>query len=91
MLPQREPGNDWSEALPPVREPGQDWRAEALPRLPSVRELATLFQAKPSPEPLPRRSLLKVKTIDIKTLFYTRGLGLVVLYVMVSQQYSFYL
>jgi hypothetical protein len=63
MLPQREPGNDWPEVLPPVREPGQDWRAEALPRLPSVRELATLFQAKPSPEPLPRRSLLKVKTI----------------------------
>jgi hypothetical protein len=58
----REPGNDWPE-VPSVREPGQDWRAEALPRLPSVRELATLFQAKPSPEPLPRRSLLKVKTI----------------------------
>jgi hypothetical protein len=48
---------------PASQEPGQDWRAEALPRLPSVRELATLFQAKPSPEPLPRRSLLKVKTI----------------------------
>ncbi len=32
----------------------------ALPRLPSVRELATLFQPKASPEPLPRRSLLKV-------------------------------
>jgi hypothetical protein len=83
MLPQREPGNDWPEVLPSVREPGQHCRAEALPRLPSVRELATLFQAKPSPEPLPRRSLLKVKTIDIKTPFFTHGLGLVVLYVIV--------
>merc|ERR1719431_2384409 len=37
---------------------------EKVPTLPSVKELAVKFQPKKSPEPKPRRSLLKKKSSD---------------------------
>lgn len=39
---------------------------EIIPTLPSVRDLATKFQIKKSPEPKPRKSLIKVKLFRIK-------------------------
>merc|ERR1711978_332103 len=42
----------------------EDCEAETPPCLPSVRELAVRFQPRKSPEPKPRRSLLKKKAAE---------------------------
>ena len=49
-----------------VNEYDDEQQFNIIPTLPSVRDLATKFQVKKSPEPKPRKSLIKVKNVEFK-------------------------
>ena len=49
-----------------VNEYDDEQQFDIIPTLPSVRDLATKFQVKKSPEPKPRKSLIKVKKVEFK-------------------------
>ena len=44
-------------------EEEEDWYSSSIPRLPSVKDLAAIFQPKLSPEVKPRKSVMKVCSV----------------------------